>query len=64
MRRESHSSAFATALALRPANSWLRWVCFDHQWTEVARFDDLILERCTRCRKDRQWHLPIDLNAP
>jgi hypothetical protein len=64
MARESHRSAFANVLALRPVNSWPRWLCFDHQWIVVARLDDLVCERCARCEKDRQWHLPIHRDAP
>jgi len=64
MRRDAHNSVLANAMALRSATSWLRWPCFNHEWLEVARHDDLVRERCAHCEKQRQWHLPIDLDAP
>lgn len=64
MRHEWNTSILTNAIALRPAASWLRWPCLSHEWIEIQRFDDLVCERCARCDKDRQWHLPIDLNAP
>jgi hypothetical protein len=64
MRRETHSHALSNAIALRSGTNWLQWLCFNHQWIEEQRFDDLVCERCTRCDRQRQWNLPVDLHNP